>query len=221
MTSLKNDCNDCDSIETSYQTNKGKKIVSKEWLVIDKRENFNANSGCAACCSNSPVHVGRERWPPERLLLKLRPFIPLTVEEASMTTDLTSWSNCNVRLTGALRYNADKIDYSYYLESVNENFGPYRIALDFSSSSCSIPLLNEVVQIFGCIKLFSSDRYTPPINPFIKVNFFRNMESGNYAQYMEAIEKMKKFVPLYIKTTTPQPVHLRNYEESYDSDNIT
>lgn len=74
---------------------------------------------------------------------------PLTIEKAYLTSNIDCWCNCNWRLVGILKYNHDK---SYYLESVNEPGGLYRIIVVFVNID-GLPLINELIRIYGEIKI--------------------------------------------------------------------
>lgn len=188
---------------------KERKIVSKEWLYIDKRDDKKNVCSCQSINFNQCSKIDEELHV-SNVFSKLKPYIPLSVEEASLTTNLRNWNNCNVRLAGILKLKGD--NGGYYLEDINEPEN-YKIVLDFKNAE-RIPLLNECVQVFGEIKIDCGvDDFSSCGNPFVGVSFFRNMESGNFLQYMEAVEKMKAFVPLFIKTDCGS-------RESSDDENV-
>ncbi|XP_075220711.1 cytochrome c oxidase assembly protein COX16 homolog l(3)neo43 isoform X1 [Lycorma delicatula] len=183
--------NNTDGILFDQVESNKKKLVSEEWLFIDKTE-----SNVVLLAEN--IHNNyqeSEKLHSNQVLSKLKPYVPLGIEEISVTTNLEMWSNRNVRLTGVLKF--DEIINDYYLESINEPDGIYRVLVDFKHVEY-LPLLNERIQVFGEIMVNYYKNYDS-LKPVINVLFFRNMESGDLIQHLEAVETMRPFIPFFIK----------------------
>ncbi|KAK7794390.1 hypothetical protein R5R35_011670 [Gryllus longicercus] len=131
------------------------------------------------------------------------PFVPMTVEEASSATDLSRWTNTKVRVIGSIEPNVIP-----WLVSVDEEGGPYRVALDLTVIDPPPPF-QHLVQVFGSLEIETITKI-----PQIRIMFFRRIEQAYLIRYRSALEAQQPFVPTFIKKKSRQH---RRHEDCNES----